>query len=131
MGRIAVLADFFEGCVPGVTATAREAIRAELAALLSSHDVLVAPAVGSEAPLLSAAAARGGELDLAGMGKLAAVAFPGNLTGLSCCAVPCAKSGAPVGLQILGRPGDEGTVLAAARVVESVCAPRKPPLWRA
>jgi aspartyl-tRNA(Asn)/glutamyl-tRNA(Gln) amidotransferase subunit A len=41
---------------------------------------------------------------------------PFNLTGHPACALPCGFTGAglPIGMQIVGRPFDEATVLRAA-----------------
>ena len=43
-----------------------------------------------------------------------------NLAGLPGISLPCGFSGGlPIGLQLLGRPFEEGRVLAAARAFES------------
>lgn len=46
--------------------------------------------------------------------------YPFNLTGLPAISVPCGfdKEGMPIGLQIAGRPFDEGTVFRCASAVE-------------
>jgi len=46
---------------------------------------------------------------------------PGNLTGLPAMSVPCgfSSAGLPIGLQLIGRPFDERTVLQAAAAFES------------
>ena len=109
----------------------RAGMRRELDALLERHDVLIGPATGSLAPVLHPAALRSGELDTRKMAQLAAVTFVTNLTGHPCCVVPCVRDGLPAGLQIIGRHGAEATVLAAARRVEEVFGPRRPPRWHA
>jgi aspartyl-tRNA(Asn)/glutamyl-tRNA(Gln) amidotransferase subunit A len=45
---------------------------------------------------------------------------PFNVLGLPAISIPCGftTAGLPVGLQIIGAPGAEGTVLAAARAYE-------------
>ncbi len=47
--------------------------------------------------------------------------LPASLAGLPAISVPCAptKAGLPVGLQIIGRPLDEATILSLATAVES------------
>ena len=107
----------------------RLAIRAELDALFRRFDVLLAPAVGAFAPRLDARAEHAGELDTRSIAQLSAVAYPANLAGLPSVAVPCVREGLPTGMQIIGRAGEEATVLAAARKVEARFGPRKPPRW--
>ncbi len=107
----------------------RAAMRVELLALLQVHDVLFAPAAGRLAPPLHKGAQSAGELDPRGLAQLAAVTFPANLAGLPACTVPCVRTGLPVGLQIIGRPGGEAQVLAAARRVQAAFPPRRPPRW--
>ena len=43
-----------------------------------------------------------------------------NLAGLPAIALPCgfSKSGLPIGLQLIGRPFEEGTILRAAHAYE-------------
>ncbi len=107
----------------------RLAIRAELNALFQRFDVLLAPAVGAFAPRLHPRAAQTGELDTRSIAQLSAVAYPANLAGLPSIAVPCVRVGLPTSIQIIGRAGEEATVLAAAREVEARFGPRKPPRW--
>ena len=107
----------------------RTGMRRELDALLEKYDVLAGPAIGCFAPELNPGAEKYGELDTAKIAQLAAVTFVTNLTGHPCCVVPCVRDGLPMGMQIIGRHGDEARVLAAARRVESVFGPRKPPRW--
>jgi Asp-tRNA(Asn)/Glu-tRNA(Gln) amidotransferase A subunit family amidase len=110
-------------------ARAREGIRAELDLALRGHDVLIAPATGAAAPRVHPAARRTGELDLATVARLAAPCFPANLTGLPALTVPCVREGLPVGMQLVGRRGEEARLLAAARAVEARFGPRRPPRW--
>jgi aspartyl-tRNA(Asn)/glutamyl-tRNA(Gln) amidotransferase subunit A len=50
------------------------------------------------------------------------LSFPANLSGLPALSVPCGFSaaGLPIGLQIIGRPFDEATVLRIGRTYEAV-----------
>ena len=107
----------------------RRGMRRELDALLERYDVLIGPAIGCFAPLLHPGAQACGELDTAKIAQLAAVTFVTNLTGHPCCVVPCVREGLPMGLQIIGRHGDEARVLAAARSVERAFGPRRPGRW--
>ncbi|HZN95997.1 MAG TPA: amidase [Myxococcales bacterium] len=110
-------------------ARARRALTAELERLLEQHGLLLGPTTGTPAPLLHPLAKRLGELDTRTMARLAAQTFPANLSGLPACTVPCVREGLPLGLQIIGRRGDEARVLAAARVVEAKYPPRRPPRY--
>jgi Asp-tRNA(Asn)/Glu-tRNA(Gln) amidotransferase A subunit family amidase len=104
-------------------------MRRELDALLERHDVLLGPAIGCYAPAIHPASRAFGELDTAKIARLAAVTFVTNLTGHPCCVVPCVREGLPMGMQIIGRHGDEARVLAAARTIERAFGPRRPPRW--
>lgn len=110
-------------------ARARDAMRAELDALLAKYDVLVGPMTGAVALPLDPIAQRTGQLDTYGISKLASQTWPANLTGLPSCAVPCSREGLPISLQIIGRRYEEARVLAAARQVEARYGPRRPPRW--
>jgi aspartyl-tRNA(Asn)/glutamyl-tRNA(Gln) amidotransferase subunit A len=91
--------------------------------------VLIGPAVGCFPPALHPKAREFGELDTRKIAQLAAVTFVTNLTGHPCCVVPCVRDGLPMGVQIIGRHGDEARVLSAARRFEEKFGPRKPPRW--
>jgi aspartyl-tRNA(Asn)/glutamyl-tRNA(Gln) amidotransferase subunit A len=54
--------------------------------------------------------------------------LPASLAGVPAISVPCAptKSGLPVGLQIVGRPLDEATVLTVAAACEAAFPGRRP-----
>jgi len=58
--------------------------------------------------------------------------YPFNMTGQPAASVPCGftKDGLPIGLQIVGRRFDDGTVLRAAAAFEKAhpWARRKPPI---
>jgi Asp-tRNA(Asn)/Glu-tRNA(Gln) amidotransferase A subunit family amidase len=105
----------------------RVAMRRELDKLLEDHDVLIAPATGMHAPKLHATARKTGELDTAKIARLAGQSFVTNLTGHPSITVPCVRDGLPIGMQLIGRHGDEDRVLAAARMVERIFGTRTPP----
>jgi len=95
---------------------ARALFRAAVDEALAKRDVLVAPST----PI---AATRVGETEaVLGDGKadvrasLIRLTRPFNFSGHPACAVPCGftAGGLPIGMQIVGRPFDEATVLRAA-----------------
>ncbi|MEV0699770.1 amidase family protein [Saccharopolyspora sp. NPDC050389] len=50
-----------------------------------------------------------------------------NYTGFAAATMPCGTvDGLPVGLQVIGRPGSEATVLRACRALEQVLPPVVP-----
>jgi aspartyl-tRNA(Asn)/glutamyl-tRNA(Gln) amidotransferase subunit A len=89
-------------------------VRARALAALSEADVLVTPALPRTAPAVGEVMSREPEV------AWNRFMTPWNLTGFPAISVPCGFDGAglPVGLQIVGRPFDETTVLRAARAYE-------------
>ncbi|MFG1380995.1 amidase [Xanthobacter versatilis] len=90
----------------------RAAFTAEIDALLEALDVLVLPTMPEFPPTL--AEARG---DLSAVGMTTFVR-PFNLSGHPAATVPLlAENGAPAGLQVVGRKGEDALVLAVAERV--------------
>ncbi len=99
---------------------ARDEIKSQMAQALESVDVLVTPTSPIVAPRL-------GEdtLDIGGHAvpmrpMLRRLTLPFNLSGFPACTIPCGLSpeGLPIGLQIIGKPFDEATVLRVAYAYE-------------
>jgi aspartyl-tRNA(Asn)/glutamyl-tRNA(Gln) amidotransferase subunit A len=84
-----------------------------IADVFSRVDVLVAPTIPEPAPAL--AEAKSGTTDevVRRMGRFSRLTRPFNALGLPVLSVPCGFSaaGLPFGLQIVGRPFDEATIL--------------------
>ncbi|KAL3538739.1 hypothetical protein ACH5RR_002105 [Cinchona calisaya] len=93
-------------------------------------DVIVTPTTGMTAPLIPPAALKSGETDLQVSGNLMRFVVPANLLGLPAISVPVGydKQGLPIGLQLLGRPWGEASILRLAAAVEEICpeAKKKP-----
>lgn len=110
---------------------ARARISRRMAAVFASHDVLAMPTVGAFADPLPAGprplTKRISERPTPQYTWLA------NLYGGPAVSVPCGftREGLPVGLQLMGRPSDDATVLRAAHAYErsSEWRDMHPPLW--
>jgi aspartyl-tRNA(Asn)/glutamyl-tRNA(Gln) amidotransferase subunit A len=114
---------------------ARRKISAAYRELWRSFDVLVTPTSPVVATPIEATTAR-----LAGEDKPLVRVFldqtlPFNLTGQPALSVPCgfSRSNLPIGLQLVGRPFDEGTLLRVGAVFEGATDwhRRVPPFARA
>jgi aspartyl-tRNA(Asn)/glutamyl-tRNA(Gln) amidotransferase subunit A len=94
----------------------RAAYRRRFLESMARVDVLAAPALPVTAPEIESREVQTGRLTEDVRLALLRLTRPGNLTGLPAISVPCGFSadGLPVGLQILGRPLDEATVLRVA-----------------
>ena len=96
----------------------RALVAREVDEALARRDVLLAPATPLVAPVLGEreAALGGGPSDV--RAALLSCTRPFNFSGHPACAAPCGftPGGLPIGLQIVGRPFDEATVL---RVVDA------------
>jgi len=94
----------------------RALVRGEVDAALARRDVLLAPATPLTAPRLDERQTTLGDGPSDVRGALIRLTRPFNFSGHPACAVPCGfdTGGLPIGMQIVGRPFDEATVLRAA-----------------
>ena len=88
--------------------------------VLESVDVLVAPTLPVVAPRIGETEVREGRAVENTIAALLRLNRPGNLTGLPALSIPCGFSGdgLPIGLQLIGRRRDEGTILRVAYAYE-------------
>lgn len=99
----------------------RQVLLGEVREVLNEVDVLVTPTL----PMV-AWPAEAERVELGGREEAVLEAswrntFPWNLTGLPAVSVPCGLvKGLPVGMQVIGRPFGEATVLGVAKWVEEV-----------
>jgi aspartyl-tRNA(Asn)/glutamyl-tRNA(Gln) amidotransferase subunit A len=111
---------------------ARALVRAEVDAALARRDVLLSPAAPIPATRIGETEAAFGEGTIDVRSSLLRFTRPFNFTGHPACALPCGftPAGLPIGLQIVGRPFDEATVLRAADAYQRVTDwhTRRPPL---
>jgi Asp-tRNA(Asn)/Glu-tRNA(Gln) amidotransferase A subunit family amidase len=101
---------------------------AHFARAFETVDAIITPATGITAPRISDAARRIGESDLAAATEIMRFVTPANLTGLPAISFPAGYSRAnlPIGMQAIGRPWDERTLLRVALAAEQFVE-RKPP----
>jgi Asp-tRNA(Asn)/Glu-tRNA(Gln) amidotransferase A subunit family amidase len=112
-----------ERCLAVSDAEAREAERTRhlyaerMESLLEGFDLLVTPTLPCVAPLVGA----GAPGDLGVREALVSRTFPFNVLGWPALALPCgpAEGGLPSSVQVTGRKGADGLVLAAARLLEA------------
>jgi Asp-tRNA(Asn)/Glu-tRNA(Gln) amidotransferase A subunit family amidase len=91
----------------------RDRVIRELAARLSGYDALLTPTVAFTAPRIA-------DLPNEYGGRFTAFTRLANFVGFPAASVPCGfVDGLPVGLQVLGRPGTESTLLRISAAVES------------
>jgi aspartyl-tRNA(Asn)/glutamyl-tRNA(Gln) amidotransferase subunit A len=95
---------------------ARALLRREVDEALTRHDVLLAPATPITAPGIDERQTTLGDGASDIRSALIRLTRPFNFSGHPACSLPCGFStgGLPIGMQIVGRPFDEATVLRAA-----------------
>lgn len=107
-----------------VTLPGPEELQAAMDRVFASHDVLCSPTMAMAAPLIPPGWGSPYPDSYSGTN----FTFIANATGCPAATVPCGTvDGLPVGLQIIGRPRDELTVLRVARAVEAAMPPMP---WR-
>jgi amidase len=116
-------------------AQARRAVEADAArvnAIFDSHDVLMTPVMGGTALPVRRWEGRGALWTVLGMSRFYPYCIPWNHLGNPSMAVPAgiAADGMPLSVQIVGRPGDEATLLSLAAQLEAErpWADKRPPI---
>jgi aspartyl-tRNA(Asn)/glutamyl-tRNA(Gln) amidotransferase subunit A len=91
--------------------------RERIAELTADVDLVLTPTLEWVAPLA-------GVGDLALRDRMIRLTYPWNATGSPAIALPCgpAEDGLPASVQLAGRPGDDGLVLAAGALLEFALA---------
>jgi Asp-tRNA(Asn)/Glu-tRNA(Gln) amidotransferase A subunit family amidase len=98
---------------------------------LDRSDVIATPTTPVTAPQFSKHAAAGAESDIAQVIEVMRFVNPANLTGLPAISIPSGydSRGLPVGLQLIGRPWDESTLLRLAYAAETGVPRQRPPVY--
>ncbi|XP_078436975.1 fatty acid amide hydrolase-like [Wolffia australiana] len=89
-------------------------------------DLIVTPTAGMTAPIIPPGALECGESNFEVSGYLMRFVLAPNLLGFPAISVPVGhdKQGLPIGLQLIGRPWEEATLLRAAAAIEELCLGR-------
>jgi amidase len=97
------------------------ALTARLNRVLESNDVLITPATAQPPPRIGQFDGRGALWTLNGVIARVPYNAPWNLTGQPAAAVPAGlgSDGLPRSVQIVGRSGDEGTLLSLSAQIEA------------
>lgn len=85
-------------------------------------DIIVTPTTGITAPKIPSSALKSGESNYEVSGYLMRFILAANLLGLPAISVPVGhdKDGLPIGLQLIGRPWGEASILRMAAAVEKL-----------
>jgi len=102
----------------------RRWLRDNMLATLGDADVFVLPTLPVSIPRQGTATLQIGDRTLPVPTALTRLTSPFNFSGLPALTIPCGRDarGLPVGLQLVGRPGADATVLAVGRWCEAVLA---------
>ena len=108
----------------------RALLRSSMIAAMADADAIITPTI---APLVPEIGSAGNSIQGSAPHSRESAHFsaPYNATGMPAITIPCAidSRGAPIGLQIAGRPGDDARVLQVAeaceKVIEDMGGPRR------
>ncbi|KAI7745988.1 hypothetical protein M8C21_026852 [Ambrosia artemisiifolia] len=97
--------------------------------IFKNVDVIVTPTTGMTAPVIPKSALKLGESNMKVTGNLMRFIIAANLLGFPAISVPVGydKQGLPIGLQIIGRPWAEATILRLAAAFEGLRVETKQP----
>ncbi|MFI6335851.1 amidase [Streptomyces sp. NPDC050535] len=100
----------------------RERLRERMEPFFTEHDVLLTPALARRGPAAAAWHERGWLRNLLANTNYSPLTPPWNLTGWPAMSVPFGTlpGGAPVAVQLVGRPGSERDLLALAAQLEEL-----------
>ena len=111
---------------------AEGADRARVNAIFADHDVLITPVMGGTALPVRRWEGQGALRTVLGMSRFYPYCVPWNHLGNPAMSVPAgfAADGMPLAVQIIGRPGDEATLLSLAAQLEAErpWADKRPPI---
>jgi amidase len=130
-GYARLAAPFPDGLLARACAAA-ETDRARLGPIFDRYGVLMTPAMGGTAIPVRRWEGRGALWSLLGESRFYSFTGLWNHTGNPCASIPAgfATDGMPLAVQLIGRPGEEGTLLSLAAQLEAErpWADRRPPV---
>nr|XP_023907329.1 fatty acid amide hydrolase-like [Quercus suber] len=101
--------------------------------IFAEADVIVSPTTGVTAYPIQDDASETGELDYINGAALVRYSIAGNFLGLPAVTVPVGydKLGLPIGLQFIGQPWSEPTLIHIASAMQAICKPdyKKPEVF--
>jgi Asp-tRNA(Asn)/Glu-tRNA(Gln) amidotransferase A subunit family amidase len=99
--------------------------------VMKEVDVVLTPVSGVAAPEIKTTALPDGDSDLTTLTEIMRFVTVANMTGLPAIAFPVGytERGLPLGLQAIGRPWEEVTLLRLARAAEQLVKRQKPQVW--
>lgn len=102
----------------------RRLIRKDFHQALTQVDAVLVPTVTTTAPLIDQKNVTIRSHKLSARSALVRLTRPSNLTGLPAITLPCGltQEGLPIGLQLIGRPFEEATILQLAHGFEAATA---------
>ncbi len=102
----------------------RAALAAMFESVLDDVDLIVMPTMRTEAPPSGTARVRVAGKDIPVHTAVTAFTMPFNLTGMPALSLPCGRGhqGLPIGIQFVGRLGDDWRVLEAGARLEDLLA---------
>jgi len=91
-------------------------------------DVIITPSSAITAPKINNKALPAGESNLSALTEIMRFSTAGNLTGLPALTVNAgySENGLPIGVQLMGRPWEENTLLRMGRVIDKATTKKKP-----
>lgn len=100
----------------------RHGFAREMIGLHDSADILLAPVLPVPVPRVNAERVQTGRGEIDVRAAMTPFTRPFNLTGQPSLCLPCGldDAGLPIGVQMVGRPFDEGTILRAGAAYERV-----------
>jgi Asp-tRNA(Asn)/Glu-tRNA(Gln) amidotransferase A subunit family amidase len=95
---------------------------------MQNVDMVITPSTGLVAPAIPADALPDGNSDLTTLAEVLRFATPANLTGLPAISFPAGynSQGLPIGIQAIGHPWQEASLLGLALVAEQLIERRSP-----